>query len=236
MTNRIGDQVGRIDSYVLRYSQTSGEDVTQNIYVSELDLQANTKYALVVSRKNQSIDNARIGTTVVRTDKEAKNATLPISFIREHEEMRPGQNVSLTFYEHLPPQNQDFVISDDSSILGRSEVVADPSVSDGCDARLTCKNASKAIRSGGEMLKFRNTRTQKEETVQSHADFESDKYQVSFPIEARRSIDAKPTDLIEIIRPASNKIDNDKEQAELVRETHRMVSEMYEAYLQQVND
>lgn len=237
MTDRTGDNVGCIDNYVFRYSESSDEGVSKIIHVNDLDLEAKTEYILRVSSENPHAEEALIGTTTVRTDKEAKNVTLPISFVREHDRIRAGQMVSLNLYEKRPLANEDLKISDSSTVLGRSEVVADPTVSDGCDARLTCKRAAEEIPKGGEMLKFRNTRTQTEKIVQSHSDFKSDKYQISFPMDAREAIGAQPNDLVEIIRPAEGETDvEQRSQKEIVEETHRMVSEMYESYLQQVNE
>jgi len=236
MKEEKGAKVDDMNGYVIRHGNSNKYNVVTSVSVSSLELSPSTEYIVEVMNERGPSGASNVGTFKAKTSANGENITIPTSFIEEHDEILPGQTVNLEFYERLPPQDEAVGISDNSRILGRSEVVADPSVSDGCDARLTCEKASKAISSGGETLKFRNTRTQMEIVSQTHADFAAEKNHISFPQEIRRSIEARPGDLIEIIRPEPRGVNGDREQEELIRETHRMVSEMYEAYLQQVKE
>jgi len=58
-------------------------------------------------------------------------------------------------------------------------------------------------------------------------------YRFNFPSDVREEIDAKPGDLIEVIGVgATENAEKDLSQEEMIVQTHRMVREMYAAYIE----
>lgn len=233
MTREKADVVASIENHVLRYAESTETGVVQTISVTELNLDGSSKYEMaLINNKGRGGDEV-IGETAVKTDKKARNITIPVSFIREHDEVRPGQTVNVVFYQYTENNTQTVAISDERSIIDRAKVCKDSGVSDNCDSRLYSEKAANHLSSSPKVMKFRNTRTGEEALAETHANHTSRVNVVSFPMSARRKVSAQPDDLIEIVDVGG---ESEKNNQELIHEMYEMISELHEAYLQQTDE
>jgi hypothetical protein len=234
MPEQKGELIATKKNYVLRHTENNSQNIVTSVDVTSLDLTANNRYFVVVKGNNGPKGNSKIGSFSASTDKYGSNITIPIDFIKQKEQMKPGKTVDIRFHREIEATN----LNDPAEVLGRAEVVEDTTVSDNCDARLTCEPVSDYLGEKYGVIRFRNTRTQQECEAQTHSTYESDNNAVSFPKEIRSQIDARPGDLIELIGPADSSPDatDDKDVEELIREMHGMMMEMYNDYLEAQND
>jgi len=238
MPVRQGDLVGVKKDYVFRHTDRVDHNVVTTVTVGDLDLDGGETYIGEIVNNGGRGGNETIATAEMNVSGDGNSLTIPYEVVRNSDKIVPGQTVNIKVFERVEVPEQ---ISDSADILGRAEVVADPSVRDNCDARLTCEVASEYLGDKRKTLRFRNTRTHEESEAETHSDYDKKTNAVSFPIELRERISAQPNDLIEIIKPAQSEGADetnaeDKDVEELIREMHSMMMEMYNDYLEHTND
>jgi hypothetical protein len=238
MPVRQGDLVGVKKHYVFRHTDRADHNVVTTITVGELDLDGGETYLVEIQNSGGRGGNETIVTAEMNVSEDGQSLTIPYEVVRDSNKIVPGQTVNIKVYERVEVPEQ---ISDSADILGRAEVVGDPSVRDNCDARLTCESASEYLGNDRKTIRFRNVRTKEEYEVETHSNYDKKTNAVSFPIIVREAISAEPADLIELIKPAqaaseSEDAAEDKDVEELIREMHGMMMEMYNDYLEHKND
>jgi len=229
-----GEQAGEI-RYVFRRSESNPTGVVSTVSIgNDVDVEPSTEYILEAHRDNGRNGREKIATTEIRTSETGKQLTIPKATIEETEQIKPGVPVVLKLFEVEEEEAEEpqVEISDNASVLGRNTVSADPSCSDGCDARLHSEPAKEYLDSlgGTGELKFRNLRTNEEVVGESHSNYQKTGNAVQFKKRLREQINAQHGDLIEIIKPGRKE---DKSVEELIREMHGMMMEMYNDYLEQ---
>jgi len=229
------EHVGTIN-HVFRYTDQQEHNVVQNIGVSELDLEASTEYIITVDINGGRGGNETVLETAVNTNKEATQVSLPHEDIEKTEAIAPGRTAILKVYTVEEDDVADG-LSDNTSVIARTTVKADPSSSDDCYSLLHDKSVAEFLSGTSKKLQFRNTRTMQESVAECHSDYER-RGHFTFPSEVRESIGAQPDDLIEIIASSDGESTSPDEQdvESLIREMHGMMMEMYNDYMELQNE
>lgn len=234
-----GKKVGEVSS-VLRWTDSHGHNVQVNISVDGAGVECGEEYIAVIELYQGPDGMESVAEFEVTIHSNDKRITLPKDVIQSSDALVPGRSIKISFYgviedKDITSQDQsqeNYGISDSAEVLGRATPNKDPSSSDGLDSTLYHSAVGQYLEQNGEsMLKFRNIASGKETLGTSYAGYVDKESRFSFPKTVRDEIDVSEGDLIEIIKPAQ--ADSDDE--DKIDEIHRMVSEMYEAYLE-VND
>jgi bifunctional DNA-binding transcriptional regulator/antitoxin component of YhaV-PrlF toxin-antitoxin module len=161
-----------------------------------------------------------------------KRITFPKAKL-ESANLLPGDTVIFEFFEL---ENGD--LTESSEVIDRVNATKDRSNNDKVQSRLNSKDVYEYIneRGGITKLKVRNVRTGKSTTymAKSRGSTDHHHYRCNFPQDIREEIGAEPDDLIEVITTNESE-DFDLSQREMVKEMYGMVTEMYDAYLENKN-
>jgi hypothetical protein len=218
--------------HVLRRKENSYNEnkVNPQVRIPDVDIPAQQQLVVDVKKDGQEVN----GTFEAKRYTAEPGFTIPVESIRELD-LHPGESLTFALHEKNVERKTDNIeISDDSRIIDRVSARADPNKSDGMDSRMSSRKVVSYLEQhgGSAQLKFRNVRTKKETTAQTHCQYKDGKFEFHFPIKAREAIDASSDDLIEIINPeATNQIEDNK-----LNEMYDMISEMYDAYLSAKHD
>jgi len=225
----------KVESIKHTFARNDSDGVVTNIsYSVDRNIQPSTDYILdIVNNGITHVDTSEIEPFRITTHNTTNNTfNIPKRLIDKHG-IRPGHNVKINIYEPAVPADfvQDF--TDDASVIGRTEVIADSDNRDGCACRLQNKAAYEYLGSGEKRLKFRNVEKAKETTGAASQHKVANRF--SFPISVRKDIDAEPGDLIELIKPKDESVEK-LGHNEKTDEIYEMISELYEAHIAAKND
>jgi len=219
-----GKKIGAVKQ-TLGIAEDKPKRVSPNIAPTNLDVEHGKSYLieLGIDRGQKGIEHVTEFTA--RTSNGKGRIHIPKSVVEGHDIIEPGRTIQATVFE-VNKSDQDFV--DNSKVLDRATVVEDTSISDDCDARIKAHTAYEYLDDKEKLLKFRNVDKNQEVTAMSNQNVPDG--DISFTIGARKAINASPGDLIEVIKTET---ESDKDSQELIEEMHEMITEMYNAYLEQ---
>jgi len=210
--------------------QLSTSDATEKGTEYFIDMKASGK---------SSVDYSDIDPFLITTHNSQFSFTVPMEILMQND-ILPGHTAYINVHEvaKVTTTSTDFV--DDSRVIGRTSVIANYKTSDGCRSSLRDEKIYEQIGEGELNLKFRNLANGKEtNVVTSRRD--GGKNEFTFPISARKALDAEPRDLIEVIDEGESEnvnADSSQELAkeEKINEMYEMISELYDAYTAAKND
>jgi len=244
MVQKKGEKAVVKADYALRYTDSNDHGVVQSISLPESDsLVPKDEYIVEMYNDCGRNGKEKITEFTATLGGNGRSVTLPTDVITSNEDVRPGQTVFLVVYEvkQTKSDKESISISDSDTIIDRVTVRKDKTSKDNCDSSVYSMPVSEYLTEHGPTrVKFRNVRTSKEAVAKSHANYSTNKGRVQFPSKARKKMDTKPGDLIEIIKVKSEggKSDSgaDSDMQTQIDEVHAMVQEMYDAYLDAQND
>jgi len=225
-----GDKIGEKSVTLKRYrNSNNSQNVRQQINISGSGVDCGQELFVEAYESHGSTGWA--GSWKARVYDSKCRITFPKDKI-ESSDLLPGDTIAFEFYEIDNEQ-----ISDSTDIIDRTSAPKDKDNQDNLQSHLNSKKVCKHIQeqNGLSQLKLRNVKNGKSSIyfAKMISNSQNNTYRFNFPSDVREEIDAKPGDLIEVIGVgATENAEKDLSQEEMIVQTHRMVREMYAAYIE----
>lgn len=224
-----GEKIGECRA-VVRRSPSQFNEVNSQISIEDLDVGTGETY-VVEWYQNDSGSMDRLGCTVSDVYSTNKGITLPRKIIKEND-IKPGQVITARVHEASEGNGSEQSIVEGGEFSDLATIVKDSYRTDGIDSSIASEPAWKYLKRGGELLEFTNPDTGDSYVAKANA--HKNKYNITFPYEARREIDAEPGGVVEIspgdedpnLTDGGHEPIGDMEPLEILKEVHRMVREI----------
>jgi hypothetical protein len=224
-----GEKVGSVQR-TLALAESQPCDLSRNLNIGSINLQHGTTYIFEIEIHQGKNGKETLTKFATQPHEEGNSISIPLKVVKNHEELQPGRTIRLTAYKQNNVKNEIEQTGSSTTVL--SVVKSDSSEkgknSDGIKSGLPLGSQKKLLPDSEFFAQFRNLRNDEVDTELTEV-WESKDW-LSFPKPVRENLDVEIGDEIEIV------VIDESDNQQRIEEIYEMVSELYEAYQNNVGN